>query len=238
MHTELNRVSQEAQPQNSHVQWQADSKWPVQSASAQPAAMRSLEPALPSMPETSAASQEPEPAAIQQRTADPAAEQTLHRQHQPHQKQAVVRTCLKHAGIGGESPPQARETALPSAAAAPLHTSSQLSTAHLQSTSTQGASQSAQQQEAAAPEPAAEFVSAFSGASLLQDEGTLRRQSGSSVQSTQEQWPDTCSWTVPCHVYNYRTVTFNFDDPSLPGVLQPAINVSLTLTFTGLRSWV
>ena len=208
----------------------------MQSASAQPAAMRSLEPALPSMPETSAASQEPAPAAVQQRTADPTAEQTWHRQHQPHQKHAVVRTCLKHAGIGGESPPQARETVPPSAAAAALQPSSQLSPAHLPSSSTQGAVQSAQKQQAAVLEPAAGFVSAFSGASLLQDEGTLRRQSGSSEQSILEQWPDTCSWTVPCHVYKYRTVTFNFDDPSLPGVLQPAINVSLTLT--RLRSCV
>ena len=68
--------------------------------------------------------------------------------------------------------------------------------------------------------------SAFSGVSLLPEDQT-RRLSDSSEQGMPAQWPEVCTWTLPCHVYNYRTVTFNFRDPALPGVLQPAINVSL-----------
>ncbi|KAL0032280.1 hypothetical protein WJX79_002214 [Trebouxia sp. C0005] len=67
-----------------------------------------------------------------------------------------------------------------------------------------------------------------------------QKQSGSSEQGVQDLWPETCSWTVPCHVYKYRTVTFNFEDPSLPGVLQPAINNNerlLKLYESGLPVW-
>lgn len=149
--------------------------------------------------------------------------------HQPRHGPIGTTSCLKHAGVGGMSPPQARETittATAAAAAAADQSSSQMQSASFQANSTPSADQPRKSQTVPASEAAVEFVSAFSGASQLQAEDELRRQSGSSEQGVQDLWPETCSWTVPCHVYKYRTVTFNFEDPSLPGVLQPAINVS------------
>ncbi len=221
---ELTRAHYTAHAQHQHIQWQADSDGQLQPAPAQPAAMRSLEQALPSMPETSAASQAPAPAAMQEHTvmADDCHATEAH--HQPRHGHTGAKTCLKHAGVGGMSPPQARETVAAEAAAAD-QSSSQMPHAHFQANGASSADPPRQSQKAPASEAAAEFVSAFSGASQLQAEEELRRQSGSSEQSAQDQWPETCSWTVPCHVYKYRTVTFNFEDPSLPGVLQPAINV-------------
>ncbi|KAL0034367.1 hypothetical protein WJX77_011288 [Trebouxia sp. C0004] len=140
----------------------------------------------------------------------------------------------------GMSPPQAREPETAAAAAAADQSSSQMPSASFQANSTLSADQPRQSQNAPASEAAAEFVSAFSGASQLQAEDELGRQSGSSEQGIQDEWPDTCTWTVPCHVYKYRTVTFNFEDPSLPGVLQPAINNNerlLKLYESGLPVW-
>ena len=223
--TTTSRATHGAHAQHQHVQWQPDNKQQGPAASAQPSAMRSLEPALPSMPETSAASQVPAPAVAEECTPDSPEHHAAHRRHDLHNGQAGTRTCLKHAGIGTTSPPQAREAA--SALTAALEGCSQVPTAYLQASSMQGSVEQNSSQAASASEPAAGLVSAFSGASLVQDEEEqLRRQSGSSKHGVGEQWPETCSWTVPCHVYKYRTVTFNFRDPSLPGVLQPAINVS------------
>ncbi len=225
---ELTRAHYTAHAQHQHIQWQADGKWQLQAAPAQSAAMRSLEQALPSMPETSAASQTPAPAAMEEHTARSDDCHATEAHHQPRHGHIGAKTCLKHAGVGGMSPPQARETvAAEAAAAAANQSSSQMPHAHFQANGAPSADQPRQSQKAPASKAAAEFVSAFSGASQLQAEDELRRQSGSSEQGVQDLWPETCSWTVPCHVYKYRTVTFNFEDPSLPGVLQPAINVSL-----------
>ncbi len=223
---ELTRAHYTAHAQHQHIQWQADSNEQLQHAPAQPAAMRNLEPALPSMPETSAASQAP--AAMQEHTARADDCHATEAHHQARHGHTGAKTCLKHAGVGGMSPPQARETVAAAAAAAADQSFSQMSSASFQADRAPSADQPRQSQNSApASEAAAEFVSAFSGASQLQAEEELRRQSGSSEQGVQDQWPETCSWTVPCHVYKYRTVTFNFEDPSLPGVLQPAINVNL-----------
>jgi len=222
---ELTRAHHKAQAQHQHIQWQADSNRQLQPAPAQSAAMRNLEQTLPSMPETSAASQTPAPAAVEEHTARTDDWHATEAHHQPRHGHTDTKTCLKHAGVGGMSPPQARETV--TAVAAADQSSSQMPDARFQANSAPSADQPTQSQKAPASEAAAQFVSAFSGASQLQAEDELRRQSGSSEQGVQDLWPETCSWTVPCHVYKYRTVTFNFEDPSLPGVLQPAINVSL-----------
>ena len=207
-----------------HVRWRGDSRQQPHSVFAQPPAMRSLEPALPSMPEASATSQAPAPAGAQEHDAASGDMHATAGHHKPHNRQGIAKACIKHAGIGGMSPPQAREQAKAPAA----RSSSPTSTAYLQASSTQGEANPGSSQQAPAVEPAPEFVSAFSGASLLQAEDELRSQSDSGEEhATCDLWPQTCSWTIPCHVYKYRTVTFNFRDPSLPGVLQPAINVSL-----------
>ena len=221
---ELTRAHQTAHAQHQHIQWQADSNGQLQSAPAQPAAMRNLEQALPSMPETSAASQAPAPAAMQEHTPRTDDCHATEAHHQPQHGHTGAKTCLKHAGVGSMSPPHARETVAAEAAAA---AADHMPSARFQANSASSADQPRQSQQAASSEAAAEFVSAFSGASQLQAEEELRRQSGSSEQGIQDLWPETCSWTVPCHAYKYRTVTFNFEDPSLPGVLQSAINVSL-----------
>ena len=223
---ELTRAHYTAHAQHQHIQWQADSNGQLQSAPARPAAKRNLEPALPSMPETSAASQAPAPAAMQEHTARADDCHATEAHHQPQHGHTGAKTCLKHAGVGSMSPPQARETAAEEAAAAAA-AADHMPSASFQASGASSADQPRQSQQAASSEAAAEFVSAFSGASQLQAEEGLRRQSGSSEQGIQDLWPETCSWTVPCHVYKYRTVTFNFEDPSLPGVLQSAINVSL-----------
>ncbi|DBA96502.1 TPA: hypothetical protein ACH3X1_015380 [Trebouxia sp. C0004] len=237
---ELTRAQSKAHAQHKHIQWQADSNWQLQPAPAQSAAMRNLEQALPSMPETSAASQTPAPAAMQEQTARTDDCHATKAHHQPRHGDIGAKTCLKHTGVGGMSPPQAREPETAAAAAAADQSSSQMPSASFQANSTLSADQPRQSQNAPASEAAAEFVSAFSGASQLQAEDELGRQSGSSEQGIQDEWPDTCTWTVPCHVYKYRTVTFNFEDPSLPGVLQPAINNNerlLKLYESGLPVW-
>lgn len=240
---QLTRAHYTAHAQHQHIQWQADSNEQLQPAPAQPAAMRNLEQALPSMPETSAASQAPAPAAMQERTARTDDCHGTEGHHQPRRGHISAKTCLKHAGVGGMSPPQARETVTAEAEAAPAaadQSSSEMPSASFQANSAPSADQPRQRPKAPTPEAAADFVSAFSGASQLQAEEELRRQSGSSEQGVQDQWPETCSWTVPCHVYKYRTVTFNFEDPSLPGVLQPAINSNerlLKLYESGLPVW-
>ena len=38
-------------------------------------------------------------------------------------------------------------------------------------------------------------------------------------------WPSPASWTVPSRAYEYRTVSFNFSDPRMPGILKQPIQV-------------
>ena len=40
-------------------------------------------------------------------------------------------------------------------------------------------------------------------------------------------WPSPSSWTVPSRAYKYRTVSFNFSDPRMPGILRRPIQVPL-----------
>ena len=42
-------------------------------------------------------------------------------------------------------------------------------------------------------------------------------------------WPSPSSWTVPSRTYEYRTVSFSFSDPRMPGILRKPIKVHLCL---------
>lgn len=223
---QLSRASSQAHHHHHHhVQWGAEGRqqqpWPT----AQPTAMQK------DLPSTSESSVQPEaaaPAGAQEAASDPGSSETP---ASPSVTHSHTRSCLKHAGVGKLSPPQAREQQPKMAAdhwsATPV--------AYLQASSNHSAVSSRQEAPTAALTPV--FESAFSDASQIPAEQELRRQSGSSEQSVAEhslaeEWPETCSWTVPCHVFKYRTVTFSFTDPSLPVVLRPAINVSYKCLLT------
>ena len=202
-----------------HVQWQAENKQQSHSSTTQPAAMRSLEANIPSMPESSAMPEAAAPAGAQEAPVFSAYHLAP---DLPPNTHSLTHTCLKHAGVGKLSPPQARELA----ELAATDQANEPSVACFQASSVQDALALYNSQQPANAGLDSVFESAFSGASQLPPEKELRRQSASSEHSMSEQWPETCSWTVPCHIFKYRTVTFNFKDPSLPGVLEPAINVS------------
>ena len=271
-------VSRQAQPlsaaqmheeHHQHVHWQANHSQQPLACSAQPAAIRSLESALPSMPESAAMESTlpgmlevaaalpsmPQAAAALQEPALAGCECVSHLNGSPAMPHAHKlngtrgkhHSCLKHAGVGTLSPPQARHTqsldnSTPAAkdATQPLSTdrpeddssqqstdAQELSTDRPASNTQQGChSHSTHQHTDVEPVAIDTVKSAFSGASLL-PEGEVRRLSDSSEQGMPAQWPEVCTWTLPCHVYKDRTVTFNFRDPALPGMLQPAINVSL-----------
>lgn len=218
----LTSASSEARhSRHQHVQWQAENKQQAHSSATQPAAMRSLDSDMPSMPESSAMPQAAAAAGAQEAPFSPAHHLAPDRPSNTH---SPTKTCLKHAGVGKMSPPQAREQA--KLAALDQDNASKALVACLQASSVQDALALYNSQQPAISGLDSVFESAFSGASQLPLEEELRRQSASSEHSVSEQWPETCSWTVPCHIFKYRTVTFNFKDPLLPGVLEPAINVS------------
>ena len=202
---QLSRASSQAHQhhRHQHVQWRAQDRQQLNMPAAHPAAMRSLETDLPSMFESSAGPEAAAPAGAQEAASGPRHAQTP---APPSVMHTHTKSCLKHAGVGKSSPPQARE---------------QLEIAA---------------DNMSLPGLTPVFELAFSDANQSQfpAEEASRRQSSSSEysvpeHSVPEQWPETCSWTVPCHVFKYRTVTFSFTDPSLPVVLRPAINVSFSL---------
>ena len=47
----------------------------------------------------------------------------------------------------------------------------------------------------------------------------------SSMLGDPAMWPSPSSWTVPSRTYEYRTVSFNFSDPRMPGILRKPIKV-------------
>ena len=205
-----------------HVQWKHQGgQGPAPSAN-QPAAMRSLDPDLPSMPEASALPEAAEPPCAQTAPSMPSTQQVP--EAAPGHAHSLNRSCLKHAGVGKMSPPQSREQAETAGRSAHM-----AANASWQASSSEDSfpAQSIPHIESAGLDPWSDPVSesVFSGISQWPAEEQLHRQSGSSEHSAPEHWPETCSWTVPCHIFKYRTVTFNFKDPSLPGVLQPAIHV-------------
>lgn len=232
----LTSASSEARhSRHQHVQWQAENKQQAHSSATQPAAMRSLDSDMPSMPESSAMPQAAAAAGAQEAPFSPAHHLAPDRPSNTH---SPTKTCLKHAGVGKMSPPQAREQA--KLAALDQDNASKALVACLQASSVQDALALYNSQQPAISGLDSVFESAFSGASQLPLEEELRRQSASSEHSVSEQWPETCSWTVPCHIFKYRTVTFNFKDPLLPGVLEPAINNNerlLKLYESGLPVW-
>ena len=216
---QLSRASSQAHHHHDHhVQWGAEGRQQQPLPTAHPTAM------LTDLPSTSQSSAQPEaaaPAGGQEAASDPRHAQTP---ASPSVTHSHTKSCLKHAGVGKLSPPQAREQQPKVAAAA-------TPVAYLQASSSNASSTVSSGQEALCAGLTPVFESAFSDASQVPAEQELRQQSGSNEQSVAEhsmaeEWPETCSWTVPCHMFKYRTVTFNFTDPSLPEVLRPAINVS------------
>lgn len=221
--TQLSRASSQAHHnQHHHVQWGANDWQQQLMPAAQPTAMRSLQTDPPSTYESSAHAEPP--------SAQEGASELRHSQAPaiPSAPYSHTKSCLKHAGVGKVSAPSAREQ--PKLGTAQNHQPAP-PVAYLQASSNLASSalHSSQVVPSAGLTPV--FESAFSDASQVPAEQELRRQSGSSEQSVAghsaaEEWPETCRWTVPCHVFKYRTVTFSFTDPSLPVVLRPAINVS------------
>lgn len=219
-----------------HLQWRSDDSQPPHLPAAQPDAASICSTDPPSMVESSAAPEPVAPPRSQEAPANlkpPQIPLSLPLMHGP------TRSCLKHAGVGKMSPPQAREQ--PKAAAGHLAVTPVTPVAYVQASSIQADPQgvySSLESGSAGLPPV--FESAFSGASQVPAEEQLPTQlpaqlSGSSEcrvtepaggRTVAEQWPETCSWTMPCHVFKYRTVTFSFKDPSLPVMLRPAINVS------------
>lgn len=224
---QLSRASSQAHHhRHHHVQWGAGGKQQPPVLTAQLTPMQTLQTDLPCTSESSAQPEAAAPAGVQEAASDPSHAQTP---AIPSVTHSHTKSCLKHAGVGKLSPPQAREQQPNMAAdnhlAAPV--------AYLQASSNHANSAVFSSQEAPSAGLTPVFESAFSDASQVPAEQELRRQSGSSEQSlaehsVAEDWPETCSWTVPCHVFKYRTVTFSFKNPSLPVVLRPAINVRYT----------
>ncbi|KAK9820431.1 hypothetical protein WJX72_010299 [[Myrmecia] bisecta] len=55
-----------------------------------------------------------------------------------------------------------------------------------------------------------------------------------------QRWPPPSTWTVPSHIFECRTVIFQFTDPFVPSVLRPAIQSNerlLKLYESGLPAW-
>lgn len=189
--------------------------------------MRSLQTDLPGPSESSAHAEPP--------SAQEGASELRHSRTPavPSAPYSHTKSCLKHAGVGKVSAPSARDQPKMAADHQPAPP-----VAYLQASSNLASSALYSSQAVPSAGLTPVFESAFSDASQVPAEQELRRQSGSSEQSVAghsvaghsvgEEWPETCSWTVPCHVFKYRTVTFSFTDPSLPVVLRPAINVSCT----------
>ena len=50
-------------------------------------------------------------------------------------------------------------------------------------------------------------------------------QHPSSMLGDPMMWPSPSSWTVPSRTYEYRTISFNFSDPRMPGILRKPIKV-------------
>ncbi|KAL3156758.1 hypothetical protein ABBQ38_001033 [Trebouxia sp. C0009 RCD-2024] len=211
-----------------HIQWQPDDRQQPQ-LPAHSHARPSGDSDPPSMAESSSAPPAAAPAPAPEAASDLKAPQIP---TSPCLMHAHTKACLKHAGVGKMSPPHAREPP-PKAAADHL---AGTPVAYVQASSIQvsgpGGPYSSLGAASAGLPPV--FESAFSGGSQGTADEQLHRQSGSSEHSVAEaavgrtvaeQWPETCSWTVPCHVFKYRTVTFSFTDPSLPVILRPAINV-------------
>lgn len=225
---QLSRASSQAHHHHyQHVQWGAEGRQQQPLPTAQPTVMQTD---LPSTSESSVQPDAATPAGAQEATSDPRHSQAPASPPVTHRH---TKSCLKHAGVGKLSPPQAREqqpkTAADHWSASPV--------AYLQASSNHASSAVSSRHEAPSAGLTPVFESAFSDASQVPAEQDLRRQSGSSEQSVAEhsvaeEWPQTCSWTVPCHVFKYRTVTFSFIDPSLPVVLRPAINVSYKCLLT------
>lgn len=155
--------------------------------------------------------------------------------------------CLRHAGIGTTSPPQARYTdpASPCTDADTVPAREQShGQSHGQSRDTSAPSaadlagshhhQHCHFADDTAQQPLHSLVSEQHQGNTAQSAAAQPQQQASSsvelssdrVQAGSADWPDVTSWTLPCHEFGYRTVTFSFVDPNLPEVLRPAINVS------------
>ena len=151
--------------------------------------------------------------------------------------------CFTHTGIGTTSPPQARHTH-PSLPCTDVHTAPANSQTH--SPSDTGvipavdlaasqhhqcrhfADNTAQEPDQAVVSEQRQGTTAQNAAAQSQQQGSSSMESSSDrVQRGSAEWPDITSWTLPCHEFGYRTVTFSFVDPNLPEVLRPAINVRL-----------
>ena len=135
-------------------------------------------------------------------------------------------SCLTHAGVGTSSPPQARHPAPISFSQAPQPAPVSLNNSQAlvngsTSRSLSTVAQHQNQQHCRSAEDASDVAedSAVESADIVQLQSRPE-------QSAASQWLDVASWTLPCHEFGYRTVTFSFVDPGLPGVLRPAINVS------------
>ena len=57
------------------------------------------------------------------------------------------------------------------------------------------------------------------------DDGHARVNYAQARVEDAERWPPASSWTMATATFEYRSITFNFRDPMLPGVLQPVIQV-------------